>query len=235
MIRIVLADDEPVVCETLGVILESEPDLEIVATAGDGAEAIRVVHSLQPDVVVMDLHMPGMDGLTAIRRLSGEPPPVPAILALTTFATDQTAIDAVRAGAGGFCAKADPPDTLINAVRAVAIGDAVVSPLVLGALLERLVAPHAPAGHAGANASATGCGSPDAGQECSPREVELLAILAEGATNKEIAKRLFISEATVRTHLQHLRKKLGARSRTELLIRAYELGLTLGSPSLGRD
>lgn len=191
------------------MILGAESDLEVVGTASDGHEALEMASTTRPDVVVMDLRMPGMDGLAATRRLVTGTPPVPAVLALTTFATDEVALDAIRAGAAGFCAKADPPEALAAAVRTVACGDAVVSPPVLRDLLERLVPPAAAV-------------SPGA---LSQREAEILGVVAEGASNYEIGRRLCISEATVRTHVQHLREKLSARSRAELVVRAFELGV----------
>lgn len=208
MIRVVIADDEPAVVESLSVILGSEDDLEVVGTAGDGAEVLDKVHQVRTDVVVMDLKMPGMDGLAATRRLATAGRRHPAVLALTTFATEELALAAIRSGAAGFCAKADPPDDLARAVRTVAKGDAVVSPMVLRGLLSRLV-------------------RPVLGEEvaCSARELEVLVLVSEGATNGEIAARLFISDATVRTHLRHLREKLRARTRAELVVRAWERGL----------
>ncbi|MHB8294733.1 MAG: response regulator [Acidimicrobiales bacterium] len=209
MTRVLIADDEEAVRRTISVILGAESDLEVVGSASDGKEALDMVDRTRPDVVVMDLRMPGMDGLAATRRLVTGPPPVPAVLALTTFATDEVALDAIRAGAAGFCAKADPPEVLAAAVRTVASGDAVVSPPVLRDLLERLVPPPAPVPV----------------RTCSQREAEILGVVAEGASNYEIGRRLYISEATVRTHVQHLREKLSARSRAELVVRAYELGV----------
>jgi DNA-binding NarL/FixJ family response regulator len=208
MIRVVIVDDEPAVLETMDVILGSEDDLFVIGTARDGVEALELVERTSPDVVVMDLRLPVLDGVSATRRILELPPPHPGILALTTFATDEMAIDVIRAGASGFCAKTDPPDAIVQAVRTVALGDAIVSPRVLGAMLSRLVP-------TGANVS----------EQCTARELEVLGIVAEGALNSEIADRLFITEATVRSHVQSLRSKLGARTRAELVVRAYELGV----------
>lgn len=210
MIRVVVVDDEAAARESIAVILESEDDLLVVGLGKDGTEALELSRRLAPDVVVMDLRMPGLDGVSATRHLVDGPGPHPAVLAVTTFATDDLALEAIRAGAGGFCSKADSPDAIVRAVRTVASGEAVVSPGVLHALLGRLV-----------NRVV------DPPEECSARELEVLAVVAEGATNDEIAERLFISEATVRSHIQHLRTKLDARSRVELVVRAQEFGLGL--------
>jgi DNA-binding NarL/FixJ family response regulator len=207
-VSVLVVDDEPEVRESIEVILGAEPGLRVIGGAGDGEEALRVARHLRPDVVVMDLRMPVLDGVSATRRIQQELSPPPAVLALTTFATDEMALDAIRAGAGGFCSKADPPAALAEAVRTVARGESIVSPAVLRALLGRLVPPE-----------------PAAPADCSARELEVLAIVAEGATNDEVALRLSISEATVRSHLAHLRLKLGARTRAELVVRAWELGL----------
>jgi len=223
VIRVVIVDDESIVVEALAVILSCEEDLEVVGTAGDGAEALECVERVGPDVVVMDLKMPGMDGITATRHLVAGGRGHPTVLALTTLATEDLALDAIRAGAAGFCAKADPPGALAQAIRAVTKGDAVVSPIVLGALLNRLVGPTGPSP---AEAGPAKAGPAEVGKvACTARERDVLVALSRGENNDEVAARLFISEATVRTHIGHLRTKLGARSRTELVVRAWERGL----------
>ncbi|PZS21661.1 MAG: DNA-binding response regulator [Acidimicrobiales bacterium] len=229
MIRVVIVDDESIVVESLAMILSCEEDLEVVGTAGDGAEALECVERVGPDVVVMDLKMPGMDGITATRHLVAGGRDHPTVLALTTLATEDLALDAIRAGAAGFCAKADPPGALAQAIRAVAKGDAVVSPIVLGALLNRLVRPTGPS-PAEAGPAEVGRGA------CTARERDVLVALSRGETNGQVAAGLFISEATVRTHIGHLRTKLGARNRAELVVRAWERGLnrpTAGSAGAG--
>jgi DNA-binding NarL/FixJ family response regulator len=208
VIRVLLVDDEEAVVETMEVILGTEDDLTIVGTAQNGIAALEMVGRVRPDVVVMDLQLPLLDGVSTTKRILAAAPPHPGILALTTFATEEMALDVIRAGASGFCAKTDPPDSIVQAVRTVAQGDAVVSPRVLGALLSRLVPP-----------------GPPAIEQCTAREIEVLSIVAEGAVNAEIAKQLYISEATVRSHIQNLRTKLGARTRAELVVRAYERGV----------
>lgn len=209
-----MADDEAGARESLAVILDAEEDIEVVGTATDGADALDQARELNPDVVVMDLRMPVLDGLAAIGELSSGHGPGPGVLALTAFATEEAALESIRAGAGGFCAKADPPEELARAIRMVAAGDAVVSPGALRGLLARLVLP-----------------SSQPPVPCSARELEVLATVAEGATNAEIAQRLHICDATVRTHLRHLREKLGARNRTELAINAWERGLRHRHPA----
>jgi DNA-binding NarL/FixJ family response regulator len=206
--RVVVVDDETMVQEAISIILDAEDDLEVVGTASNGEEVLARIDELLPDVVVMDLRLPGMGGVAATEALNARGLPL-SVLALTTFATDEAALDALRAGAAGFCAKADPPDALVRAVRAAANGESVVSPGVLRALLPRLSAskPRLPA-------------------SCTEREVEVLALVATGANNSEICSRLHISDATVRSHLYHLRSKLDARSRAELVVRAYQLGLS---------
>lgn len=215
MIRTLVVDDEPEAREAIAVILGAEPDIEVVGEATDGEDAVETCRRLRPDVVVMDLRMPGVGGVAATARLA-RAEHRPAVLALTTFTSDDLALQAIRAGAGGFCCKGDPPEALADGVRTVHRGDAIVSPGVLRALLDRLAPPLVPV--------------PD---ECSPRELEVLAVVAEGATNREICARLCISDATVRSHVQHLRTKLGARSRAELVVRAQEMGIGPGAGGPG--
>jgi DNA-binding NarL/FixJ family response regulator len=209
-LRVVVADDERIIRESIAAILDGEDDLEVVGIAGSGQEAVALADTTHPDVVVMDLRMPGLDGLQAITILSDAPEPRPAVLALTTFATDEAALDAIRAGATGFCSKADPAHQLADAVRTVASGDAIVSPRVLRTLLQRL-APRPAA--------------PPATDDLTARETEILRLVAQGATNPEITETLNISTATVRTHITHLRAKLHARTRAELVVRAWEQNL----------
>ncbi|MGC8514298.1 MAG: response regulator [Acidimicrobiales bacterium] len=214
-LRVVVADDEQIIRESIAAILDGEDDLEIVGTAASGQEAVALVDDTHPDVVVMDLRMPGLGGLQAIRILSGAPQPRPAVLALTTFATDEAALDAIRAGATGFCSKADPAHQLADAVRTVASGDAIVSPRVLRTLLQRLAPQPA---------------TPPAADDLTARETEILRLVAQGATNPEISRTLNISIATVRTHVAHLRAKLHARTRAELVVRAWERHLDSAKP-----
>lgn len=208
VIGVLVVDDEAAVRDSMEVILDAEEDLQVLGAVSDGDEALVAVRRLAPQVVLMDLRMPRLSGVEATRRLVKSAWPCPAVLALTTFATDDMAVEAIRAGAAGFCSKADPPAAIAEAVRTVARGESVVSPGVLRAVLERFVGPavQAPA-------------------DCSARELEVLAVVGEGANNDEVARRLSISEATVRSHVMHLRTKLRARTRAELAVRAWELGL----------
>lgn len=212
MITVVVADDEAPAREALAVILGAEEDLEVVATAADGEEVVALASALRPAVVVMDLRMPGTDGLVATRRLARLGPGAPAVLVLTAFGDQLSAEAAMRAGAAGFCTKADPPQVVVSAIRTVAAGGCVVSPRLLGSILARIW-PSGPA-------------SPD----CSRRELEILAALACGETVPTIAARLYISPHTVRGHLEHLRAKLGAPTQAALVARAAELGLLRRSP-----
>lgn len=213
MIDVLVADDESAARESIALILDAEDDLCVIGTASGGQQALDMSAKLHPDVVVMDLRMPGMDGIAATQALCNRARPHPAVLALTTFATDEMALGAIRAGAAGFCAKADPPAMLADAVRTVAAGDAVVSPRVLKALLGRLIAP---------------ASAPKLPAEMTPREIDVLLLVAQGEPNGTISKALSISDATVRSHVAHLRTKLGARTRAELVVRAWEAGLGSG-------
>jgi DNA-binding NarL/FixJ family response regulator len=213
LIRVVVVDREAMARESIATILEAEEDLDIIGVASDGRQAVRIVSDREPDVAVVDLDVPVIDGVRATRILRKRHPAL-GILAWTTFVREELAFDALRAGATGYCAKSDPPDALVQAVRIVASGESVVSPGVLRALLDRM----RPL-------------DPQLLVACSPREREVLTLIARGATNTEIAERLVITDATVRTHVQHLRRKLGARTRAELVVRAYELGYAAPWPS----
>ncbi|MER5640511.1 response regulator transcription factor [Kitasatospora sp. NPDC002227] len=205
MIRVLLVDDHPVVRRGLRAMVDDLPELEAVGEAGDGAEALRVLDSLpsRPDVVLMDLQMgAGMHGVEATRRITALPDP-PAVLILTTYSTDADILAAVEAGATGYLLKDAPPEEVAAAVRAASRGETVLAPPVAARLLGRVRA-----------------GRPT----LSPREAEILQLLAEGLANRQISKRLFISEATVKTHLVHIYDKLGVDSRTA----AIAAGLTSG-------
>jgi DNA-binding NarL/FixJ family response regulator len=205
-IRVIVADGEQIARESIATMLEAEEDLDVVGLASDGRRAVSIVGDREPDVAVVDLNVPVLDGVRATRILRKRHPAL-GILALTEDPREELAFDALRAGATGYCAKSDPPDALVQAVRIIASGEAVVSPGVLRALLDRL----RPL-------------PPELVEECSTREREVLALISRGATNSEIGERLVITDATVRTHVQHLRRKLGARTREELVVRAYESG-----------
>jgi DNA-binding NarL/FixJ family response regulator len=209
-LRVVIADDQPMMRAGFKAVLEAAGDIEIVAEAGDGEEAVRAAHEHAPDVVLMDIRMPGMDGIEATRRL-----PRQRILILTTFGLDQYIIDALRAGASGFLLKDAPTHEVVAAVRAVAAGDAVLSATVTRQLLDQ-VARRLPAPVAHRD---------DDLDQLTDREHEVLRMLANGLSNQEIATALVVSEATVKSHVSHLLGKLGPRDRVQAVIYAYETRL----------
>jgi len=203
-VRVLVVDDHPVVRDGLRGMLGTQGDLEVVGEAADGAEALAVAARARPDVVLMDLRMPGMDGVTAIGRLAAEQPSV-RVLVLTTYDTDQDVARAIEAGATGYLLKDAPREELFRAVRAAARGETVLAPSVATKLVGRLRAGSGPA--------------------LSQRELEVLALVARGATNRQAAAELFISEATVKTHLLHAFAKLGVGDRTAAVTVAMERGL----------
>ena len=212
--RILLADDQALVRAGFRSILERQPDLTVVGEAGDGAEAIRLSRELRPDLVLMDIRMPVLDGLAATRRLMAEPRP-PRVVVLTTFDADAHVYEALRAGALGFLLKDIPPEQLIEACRTAPRGEAILSPAITRRLIETFVEAPAPARD----------GRPDALVSLTPREVEVLREIATGASNAEIAGRLYLAETTVKTHVASLLAKLGVRDRVQAVVVAYESGL----------
>jgi DNA-binding NarL/FixJ family response regulator len=204
VIRLVIVDDHPVVRDGLRGML-AVPDFEVVGEAASGDEAVAVVTALSPDVVLMDLRMPGSDGLSAIERLRGHPCHV---LVLTTYDTDRDVLPAIKAGATGYLLKDTPRDELQRAIRAAHAGEAVLSPAVATRLLGQVRAPVL--------------------EPLSARELEVLALVARGSTNRAVAAALFISEATVKTHLLHVYAKLGVSDRAAAVAVAYERGLLRG-------
>ena len=219
MIRVVVVDDQAVIRAGLRTMLEHEDDLTIVGEAGGGGEAVRVVAAARPDVVLMDVRMPDVDGIEATRRIlaDGSAPP-PAVLVLTTFDDDEYVFGALRAGAAGFLLKDAGPDVLVAAVRTVAAGDALVDPAVTRRLVERWAALEA-------TSSPSSPAVPPAVGALSAREREILLGLARGRTNRELAEDLIVSEATVKTHVSNLLTKLGVRSRVQAVVLAYEAGV----------
>jgi DNA-binding NarL/FixJ family response regulator len=216
---VLLVDDQALLRIGFRLVIESEPDLEVVGEAADGRVALEQVAALTPDVVLMDIRMPGMDGIEATRRIVADHPDS-RVLVLTTFDVDDLAFAALRAGASGFLLKSARPDELLDAIRTVAAGTAVVAPRVLRRMLD-LFAPHLPASDADADAD-----RPDPRLSAlTPRELEVLRLIAEGASNSEIASELVVSETTVKTHVGNVFAKLGARDRVQTVIMAYELGL----------
>jgi len=209
MIRVLIADDQALVRGGLRLIVDARDDLEVVGEAGDGEEAVRLAHERGPDVILMDIRMPGTDGVTATQRLQGHPA---KIIALTTFDLDEHVLGALRAGASGFLLKDIRPNELVEAIRIVARGEALLAPTVTRRLLDRFVAVEpAPA--------------PEALDELTDREREVLALVARALTNQEIAERLVVSEATVKTHVSAILRKLGLRDRIQAVVLAYDAGL----------
>jgi DNA-binding NarL/FixJ family response regulator len=215
-IRVLVVDDQGLVRAGFRMILEAQPDIEVVGEAGDGRQAVEMSRRLVPDVVLMDIRMPNLDGIEATRLLASST----RVVMLTTFDLDEYVFDALGAGASGFVLKHVPPEELIQAVRVVAGGEALLAPSVTRRLIEEFARRPRP-------------GSPAASGELdslTEREREVLALLARGLTNAEIAARLQVGEATVKTHVAHVLDKLGLRDRVQAVILAYEVGLVAPSP-----
>jgi DNA-binding NarL/FixJ family response regulator len=220
-VRVLLADDQPLMLIGLGILIGDTDDLEVVGQAGDGREAVRLVRELRPDVVVMDIRMPGMDGIEATRQAGAEPDP-PKVLVLTTFDDDEYVYGALRAGASGFLLKSMALDAILDAIRVVAAGDALIAPSVT----RRLIADFAGAsGSAAPEPDAEPAADSSAIAGVTDREREVLALVGQGLSNTEIAERLVISAATAKTHVARLFAKLEARDRVHLAIIAFETGL----------
>jgi DNA-binding NarL/FixJ family response regulator len=213
-IRLLLVDDEAMVRAGLRLILESESDLRVVGEASDGLDAISAAKDLRPDVILMDVRMPRMDGVEACRRLVEDHGA--KVVILTTFDLDEHLFASIRAGASGFLLKASPPDELVAAVRAAYVGNALIEPKMTKRLLEEF----ARSPHQGDQRAAR-----DRVSELTERELEVLQEVARGLSNTEIGERLFIGEATVKTHLTHILTKLDLRDRIQAVIFAYECGL----------
>jgi len=213
MIRVVIADDQAMVRAGFSALLDAEADIEVVGLAADGEECLRVVAELKPDIVLMDVRMPVMDGISATRELTASAPAT-RILMLTTFDVDDYVFDALSAGAAGFLLKDASPEELARAVRVVAEGDALLAPSATRTLIERFAATRGPR-----RTDRVVLG------ELTEREREVLVGVAQGESNSEIAARLFIAEQTVKTHVSRILAKLGARDRAQLVIAAYEAGL----------
>jgi DNA-binding NarL/FixJ family response regulator len=212
-LRVLIADDQRLVRTGFTMILGTEPDIEVVGEADDGAAAVALARSTRPDVVLMDIRMPGTDGITATRELTAGADPV-RVLILTTFDADELVYAALRAGASGFLLKDAPATELVNAVRVVAAGQAVLAPQVTRRLLDEF-ARHDPDG-------APQAPPPDL---LTAREHEVLLLVAEGLSNSEIAERLVVGETTVKTHVGRVLTKLGLRDRVQAVVLAYETGL----------
>jgi DNA-binding NarL/FixJ family response regulator len=215
-IRVLLADDQALLRTGFRMILQAQPDLDVVGEAVDGADAVRQAARLAPDVVLMDVRMPGMDGIAATAEITARG--AARVLVLTTFDLDEYAFAALRAGASGFLLKDVPPDVLAGGIRSVAAGDAVVSPRVTRRLLDRFT-PHLPAPAGSAQPP------PPPMTLLTEREREVFVEVTRGLSNGEIAERLHMSEATVKSHLTRVLAKLGLRDRVQIVIFAYENGL----------
>jgi DNA-binding NarL/FixJ family response regulator len=216
-VRIVVADDHHVVPTGFAALLGTQPDFTVVGTACDGAEAVRVCRELSPDVVLMDVRMPGMDGIEATRLLAGTAGEGPRVLILTTFDLDHYVYDALCAGASGFLLKDATAERLFDAVRVVAAGEALLAPAVTRRLISEFarLRPRPDAPPAAALATLT------------PRETQVLRLVAAGLSNPEIAARLVVTEETVKTHVSRMLSKLGLRDRTQAVVTAYETGLVV--------
>lgn len=213
MIRVLVVDDHQLVRTGFRVILEIEEDIEVIGEASDGAQAVDLAASARPDVVLMDVEMPGVDGLEATRRIVAADAAA-SVLILTTFDRDDYLFAALEAGASGFLLKNGTPEALIDAVRVVARGDALLAPEITRRVIATFTKPGAATRTNGARLS-----------ELTPREYEVLVLLAGGATNAEIAAALLLGEATVKTHVSRVLAKLGVRDRTQAVVFAYEHGV----------
>ena len=217
-IRVVVADDHQVVRTGFAELLGTQPDFAVAGTACDGAEAVQVCRAVRPDVVLMDVRMPGTDGIEATRQLAG--PAAPRVLILTTFDLDEYVYDALRAGASGFLLKDVTAERLFDAVRIVAAGQALLAPTVTRRLISEFTQLR-PQLDAAASAAATALAT------LTPRETQVLRLMAEGLSNPEIARRLVVTEETVKTHVSRVLAKLGLRDRTQAVVTAYESGLVV--------
>ena len=219
-VQIIVADDQQVVRAGFAALLGTQPDFTVVGTACDGTEAVRLCRELRPDVVLMDVRMPGMDGIEATRKLANLAHDGPRILILTTFDLDEYVYDALRAGASGFLLKDVTAERLFDAVRVVASGEALLAPTVTRRLISEFtrLRPRPAASPPATLATLT------------PRETQVLKLVAEGLSNPEIAARLVVTEETVKTHVSRVLNKLGLRGRTQAVVVAYESGLVVPHP-----
>ena len=224
MTSLVIVDDQGMVRAGFRSLLDGEPGLEVVGEASDGEQAVSVVRRLQPDVTLMDIRMPVLDGLAATRRIVEEGIPT-KVLVLTTFDLDEYVFEALRAGASGFLVKDAPAEELAAAVRTVAAGDSLLAPSVTRRVIDAFVRRAAPVTH-----------GPDPRlAQLTPRELEVLGLLARGLSNLDIAERLFVSEGTTKTHVSNVLAKLGLRDRVQAVIFAYENGVVVAGERTAAD
>jgi len=214
-IRILIADDQPMVRAGLRMILELEPDIDIVGEAADGNEAVAVAAATEPDVILMDVRMPDLDGLEATRRIVGSREDGPRVLILTTFDLDVYVYEALASGASGFVLKDIEPEKLVDAIRVIANGEALLSPTVTKKLIEEFVRRPPDVVRP----------APRELEQLTAREAEIMALVARGLSNAEIAAQAFVSEPTVKTHVARILMKLGLRDRVQVVVYAYEHGL----------
>jgi DNA-binding NarL/FixJ family response regulator len=223
-IRVLIVDDQALVRAGFRMILESEPGIEIVGEASDGLEALEAAREHAPDVVLMDIRMPNLDGLEATRRLVGDGNSGLRVLMLTTFDLDEYVYEALRAGASGFLLKDTPPEQLVAAIQVIASGDALLSPAITKRVIEEFIR-RPPSTMQAALPAALG--------ELTARELEVLGFMARGLSNAEIAKDLFVSETTVKTHVARILMKLHLRDRVQAVVYAYENGLVQPGAAAG--
>jgi DNA-binding NarL/FixJ family response regulator len=221
VIRVVIADDQALMRSGLRLILDAQPDIEVIGEAVDGHDALAQCREHHPDVVLMDIRMPRLDGLEATRRLGQAGAPPPRVVILTTFDLDDYVYDALRAGATGFLLKTAPPEQLADGIRAAHAGDALLAPEITRRMIERFVSRPRP-----------GTATPPELGDLTPRELEVLTLMAEGLSNAEIAARLVLGDTTIKSHVNHILTKLRLRDRVQAVILAYRSGLvdTTGAP-----
>ena len=214
-VKVLIVDDQSLVRAGFRMILDAEPEMEVVGEASDGREAVDQVRALRPDVVLMDIRMPNLDGLEATRRILDTPGEAPRILMLTTFDLDEYVYEALRAGASGFLLKDTPPEQLVAAIHVIAQGEALLSPSITRRVISEFVKGTGPQPQAQFPRLA----------DLTARELEVMKAIARGLSNAEIAKELFVSETTVKTHVAHVLMKLQLRDRVQAVVLAYESGL----------
>lgn len=213
-LRVLVADDQALLRAGFRLILGSEPEIEVVGDAADGIQAIKAAEALRPDVILMDIRMPVLDGLEATRRITAGNPPPPRVIILTTYDLDEYVYEALEAGASGFLLKDTPPDELVKAVRLVASGEALLAPSVTRRLIEEF-----------ARRPSMRPRADERTNRLTERETQVLTLIANGLSNQEIAAQLFLGESTVKTHVARVFSKLEARDRVQAVVIAYESGL----------